>query len=125
MTDALIPSREAAQLWGCTDKGFTARMARWGIQPVVRPATARQGGKSNWWKPSDVLKARAMARAVAARETAIQAERTAIAVDADTLRQRKALAAIRRVHAMERWRTYWQAKAEARAKRNTAKKVPR
>lgn len=121
--EELIPSREAARLWGCTDKGFTARMARWGFTPVVRRATTRHGGKSNWWKPAEVMKARTMARAAEARAKANAAEKAAEIVDAETLRKRKALAALRRVHAMERWRTYWQAKADAKAKAKKSQKV--
>ena len=112
-------------LWGCTHRGFTTRMARWGFRPVVRRATTRMGGKSNWWKPSEVMKARTMARAAEAKERAEATAKASVVLDADTLRKQKAIAALRRVHAMERWRTYWQAKAEAKAKAKKAQRNTR
>ena len=113
MTDELISSRDAARLWGCTDRGFSSRMRQYGVEPVVRPATARQGGKSNWWRPADVLRVRKLARAAEAKAAAEQAAKTP---PPPTDRQERAERALRRMLAVERWRSYYQRKAAARGK---------
>ena len=114
MSDTLISSRDAARLWGCTDRGFSSRMRQYGVEPVVLPATARQGGRSNWWHPADVLRVRKLARAAEAKAAAEQA---ANAPPLPTDRQERAERALRRMLAVERWRSYYQRKAEARGRR--------
>ena len=121
MTDGLLRSRDAAALWGCPARGFTQRMAKWGVQPVVRTATTREGGKSHWWKPADVMRARSLAAKEAAKEAAEQAaKRPPEPTDEATRRKREHLAIIRRHYAQERWRKYWTAKDVAR---QTAKRA--
>jgi len=126
VTDALLSSRDAAAFWGCQARGFTQRMAQWGFAPVVRPGTTRHGGRSHWWHPADVMKARAMARAdVARKATEAKAKADAEAsTDEATRRKREYLTILRRHYAQERWRKYWTAKAEARqAAKQSAKQA--
>jgi hypothetical protein len=111
VSDGLIPSRDAAALWGCHARGFTQRMAKWGVQPVVRPATTRQGGKSHWWRPADVMRARSLAAKEAAQDAAARPPEP---TDEATRQKRDRLAILRRHYAQERWRKYWAAKDAAR-----------
>lgn len=115
-TDALLSTRDAAMLWGCKSRGFSQRMARWGFQAVVRPGTTYRGGRSYWWHPADVMRARAMARADATRAaTEAQAKADAEAASDEATRvKRQHLAILRRHYAQERWRRYWTAKDQAR-----------
>lgn len=114
MTDGLIRTRDAAMLWGCPAQGFTQRMAKWGVPPVVRPATAREGGRSHWWHPAEVMRVRSLEAKEAAQIAAERAAKAAEPTDEATRRKRAHLAIIRRHHATERWRKHWAAKDAAR-----------
>lgn len=125
MSELLISTRDAAALWGCASRGFSQRMARWGFRAVVRPGTTHHGGRSHWWHPADVMRARAMARADATRAAAeAQAKADADAASDEATRQRRQqLAILRRHYAQERWRRYWTAKDQARqAAKQTGKR---
>jgi hypothetical protein len=107
---ALLTTRQAAQLWGCSPDKVRYHLRAAGLVPL-RGDTTMYEGRTLYWRAEEVQ------RALAERGPADTPARPPTTKE---LRKMNADAAARRAlmreQVRERWGNYWRAKAEARAK---------
>lgn len=107
---ALLTTRQAAQLWGCSPDKVRYHLRAAGVVPLQGDTTMYEG-RSLYWRAEEVERALA-GRVTPPAPTKPPTKKELRKMNADAAARR----ALMREQVRERWANYWRAKAEARAK---------